>query len=131
MYQNASTSRILDTSPQGLISSILYLQITLIACFSSFDGTSLRQCREYNSDYAWVTFYANIAGAIGPFVASLTIKDAPEGSGGNFNKVRLEAREPGGFLSLELESKVVNIRKITKITSDTQRSDPLGIKSPI
>ena len=71
---------------------ILYLQITLIACFSSFDGTSLRQCREYNSDYAWVTFYANIAGAIGPFVASLTIKDAPEGSGGNFNKVQLEAR---------------------------------------
>ena len=67
---------------------ILYFQITLIACFSSFDGTSLRQCREYNSDYAWVTFYANIAGAIGPFVASLTIKDAPEGSGGNFNKIR-------------------------------------------
>ena len=64
----------------------LYLQITLIACFSSFDGTSLRQCREYNSDYAWVTFYANIAGAIGPFVASLTIKDAPEGSGGNLIK---------------------------------------------
>ena len=62
-----------------------------------------------------MTFYANIAGAIGPFVASLTIKDAPEGSGGNFNKVRLEAREPGGFLSLELKSKVVNIRKITKI----------------
>ena len=59
----------------------------MISCFSSFDGTSLRQCREYNSDYAWVTFYANIAGAIGPFVASLTIKDAPEGSGGNFDKV--------------------------------------------
>ena len=97
LYQNASTSRILDTSPQGLISSILYLQITLIACFSSFDGTSLQQCREYNSDYAWVTFYANIAGAIGPFVASLTIKDAPEGSGGNFNKVRLEVRVPGDF----------------------------------
>ena len=73
------------------------MQITLIACFSSFDGTSLQQCREYNSDYAWVTFYANIAGAIGPFVASLTIKDAPEGSGGNFNKVRLEVRVPGDF----------------------------------
>ena len=35
-----------------------------------------------------MTFYANIAGAIGPFVASLTIKDAPEGSGGKVNSVQ-------------------------------------------
>ena len=27
LYQNASTSRILDTSPQGLISSYLYLKL--------------------------------------------------------------------------------------------------------
>ena len=56
----------------------------MISCFSCFDGTALRQCKEFNSDYAWVTFYSNMAGALGPFVASLTIKDAPEGTEGLF-----------------------------------------------
>ena len=79
------------------------MQITLISCFSSFDGTSLRQCREYNSDYAWVTFYANIAGAIGPFVASLTIKDAPEGSGGKVNSVKEDCTKCFAVHILEFE----------------------------
>jgi len=53
------------------------------ACFSALDGTALRQCEEYNSDYSWVTFYVTIASALAPLLASVTIVDAPEGSNGN------------------------------------------------
>ena len=52
----------------------------MIAFYSSFDGIALRQCREYNSDYSWVTLYATIAAALGPLIASITIQDAAEGS---------------------------------------------------
>ena len=58
--------------------------MTLISVFSSFDGTSLRQCREYKSDYTWITFYGNCGALLGPLLASLTIKDAPEGSDGMY-----------------------------------------------
>ena len=54
----------------------------MISCFSAFDGTALRQAREHNSDYSWVTLYGNIAAALGPVIAGFTIKDAPEGSDG-------------------------------------------------
>ena len=56
--------------------------MSMISCFASFDGTALRQSREHNSDYSWVTLYANGAAALGPVIAALTIKDAPEGSDG-------------------------------------------------
>lgn len=62
--------------------------MSLIACFSSFDGTALRQCRKYNSNYAWVTLYANAAAALAPLLAALTIRDAPEGSEGTPKKKR-------------------------------------------
>ena len=81
-----------------------------------------------------MTFYANIAGAIGPFVASLTIKDAPEGSGGNFNKLLLEVL---GYLGISLSRiRIFNVASqkrntFFKVTSDTQRRNLLGIKTPI
>ena len=31
-------------------------QISLISCYSSLDGTALRQSREFNSDYSWVSY---------------------------------------------------------------------------
>lgn len=54
--------------------------MSLICCFSAFDGTALRQAREFNSDYTWVTFYGTIASGLAPFLSAYTIKDAPEGS---------------------------------------------------
>ena len=56
-------------------------QISLISCYSSLDGTALRQSREFNSDYSWVMIYSSLAAAFGPLISSLTIKDAEEGSG--------------------------------------------------
>jgi hypothetical protein len=61
--------------------------MTLIAVYSSLDGTALRQCNEFNSDYSWVMFYSTIAGALGPLLATATIKDAAEGSSGKATQV--------------------------------------------
>ena len=52
--------------------------------YTAYEGTAIRICDEYNSDFTWVYFFGNIGSVIGPFLASLTIKDAVEGSGGKF-----------------------------------------------
>ena len=50
--------------------------------YAAYEGTAMRQCREYNSDFSWVVFYGSIGAVIGPFLASITIEDAVDGSGG-------------------------------------------------
>ena len=50
--------------------------------YAAFEGVAMRQCREFNSDFSWVVFYGSIGSAVGPFLASITIEDAAEGSGG-------------------------------------------------
>ena len=52
----------------------------MLSVYSAYEGTALRQCQEFNSDFSWVYLYGNIGSALGPFIASLTIKDAVEGS---------------------------------------------------
>jgi hypothetical protein len=60
---------------------MIFINITLFSDdhdfrlqFIALDGTALRLCKEFNSDYSWVMFYATISSA--------TIKDAAEGSTG-------------------------------------------------
>jgi hypothetical protein len=54
----------------------------MMSVYSALDGTALRQCKEFNSDYSWVMFYSTISSAMGPLLASVLIKDAAEGSTG-------------------------------------------------
>ena len=60
----------------------MLFQMALISIYSCLDGTALRHVREFNSDYAWVTFYSTVANIIAPLVASLLIIDPSEGSDG-------------------------------------------------
>ena len=57
-------------------------QSSLLSIYSCIDGTILRHARDYNSDYAWVMVYNNIATLISPPIAGVLIKEAPEGSDG-------------------------------------------------
>ena len=61
---------------------IFEFQISMQSVYAAFEGTAMRQCREYNSDFSWVVFYSSIGSVIGPFLASVTIEDAVDGSGG-------------------------------------------------
>ncbi len=78
----------------------------MISCYSSLDGTALRQCKEFGSHYTWILFYATIAAAIGPLLAGATIKDAPEGSGGNLLVLLFERLEKDIFVSEENDYKI-------------------------
>ena len=71
-----------------------FFQISMQSVYAAFEGTAMRQCREYNSDFSWVVFYSSIGSVIGPFLASVTIEDAVEGSGGKILRVSLF---PSGF----------------------------------
>ena len=66
---------------------IFEFQISMQSVYAAFEGTAMRQCREYNSDFSWVVFYSSIGAVIGPFLASITIEDAVEGSGGKILRV--------------------------------------------
>ena len=61
---------------------VFEFQISMQSVYAAFEGTAMRQCREYNSDFSWVVFYSSIGSVIGPFLASITIEDAVDGSGG-------------------------------------------------
>ena len=62
-------------------------QSSLLSIYSCIDGTILRHARDYNSDYAWVMVYNNIATLISPPIAGVLIKEAPEGSDGEFDHI--------------------------------------------
>ena len=68
--------------------------------YSAYEGTALRQCKEYNSDFSWVNFYATLASAVGPLLASITIQDAVEV--GEENNYTLAFYIFDGFLFLAL-----------------------------
>ena len=54
----------------------------MLSCYAAYEGTAMRQAREFNSDFSWVYLYGSIGSTLGPFLASFTIIDAIEGSGG-------------------------------------------------
>ena len=60
----------------------LLFQSSLLSIYSCADATALRHARDYNSDYAWVIIYTNIATLISPPIAGVLIKQAAEGSDG-------------------------------------------------
>ena len=76
---------------------VFEFQISMQSVYAAFEGTAMRQCREYNSDFSWVVFYSSIGSVIGPFLASVTIEDAVEGSGGKILRISLFQ---SGFLAL-------------------------------
>ena len=66
----------------------LLFQSALISIYSCADATALRHARDYNSDYAWVVIYTNIVTLISPPIAGVLIKEAPEGSDGEFGHIQ-------------------------------------------
>ena len=67
--------------------------------YAAYEGTAMRQCREYNSDFSWVVFYGSIGAVIGPFLASITIEDAVDGSGGKEFSTKISKIKPPNFYS--------------------------------
>ena len=72
------------------VQSSVEFQISMQSVYSAFEGTAMRQCREFNSDFTWIVFYGSVGSIFGPFLAAITIEDAVQGSGGKILKSEKE-----------------------------------------